>query len=278
MKEIVNMRNLPNVSIFVVHYSKLKDRRVYLEQNLNKNGILGEWVTEENFIDFQNSSFKAPEIFGISAKLIGMDLGVNSRSLVFSRRRARFQGYSLYVRSFFAREGNTLTTGSLPQRKILPKSQLEIQRMHLTALQRGVEKSTKWILVLEDDAIPTLEAWQILDGITQGVVSGNIWMNLNSGAGLKRTSTDPSPNQYGLFRVKPAATKCATAYLVSRNLAIQILALAKIHGIPEWLPIDLVFQAALRKLKAKAYWQEPETFIQGSETGSYQSNLDGRRI
>ena len=102
-------------------------------------------------------------------------------------------------------------------------------------------------------------------------------MNLNSGANLTRTSSDPKPDKFGLFRVIPAGTRCAAAYLVSKDLAIEILSLIEKFGTPTWLPIDLVYQAALRKTKAKAYWQEPVSFLQGSEEGQFKSNLDGRR-
>jgi GR25 family glycosyltransferase involved in LPS biosynthesis len=145
--------------------------------------------------------------------------------------------------------------------------------MHLTALFMGIAASSKWILVLEDDAVPTQNAFELLEIIVKEIEPNNVWINLNDGAGLKRTSSDPKPNQLGLFRVRPAATRCATAYLVSADLAKGLLKLVEEFGMPDWLPIDLAYQAAFRKLKCKTYWQEPVIFIQGSEGGQYQSNF-----
>jgi hypothetical protein len=271
------MNNQGNLSIFVVHYSKLKNRRDYLSQSLLKYGVDVQWITEKGVESFSESSFGNGGIFGVSNKVIGMDLGINSRSLVFSRRRARLQGYVLFLRSYISKQPNTLTTGSLPPGKPLPRAQIEVQHMHLTALKTGIKSKKDWILILEDDALPIDDAFNLLSQLIKDKSPRMTWINLNSGAGLQHTSSDPIPDQFGLFRVKPASTRCVTAYLVSQDLAKKILELVNRYGIPNWLPIDVAYQAALRKLRAKAYWQEPVTFIQGSESGAYPSSLDGKR-
>jgi hypothetical protein len=271
------MINSSLLSIYLIHYSKLKDRREFLSRSLLNCGIQVRWITEKDAESFSESSFGTSKIFGVSKKIIGMDLGVNSRSLVTSRRKARLQGYILFLRSYITKQSNTLTTGSLPTGKPLPRAQIEVQHMHLTALKAGVESNSDWILVLEDDVLPIDKAFNVLNQIIKVKKPMMTWINLNSGAGLQRTSSDPQPDQFGLFRVKPASTRCVTAYLVSQDLAKKILELVNRHGIPNWLPIDVAYQAALRKLRAKAYWQEPVTFIQGSESGAYLSSLDGKR-
>jgi hypothetical protein len=271
------MSSINNVSIFIVHYTKLIDRKAFLDKVIIKNNILVEWITEKNYYSFKNSPITEKDIMGISPKKLGMDLGINSRSLVFSRRKARFQGYILFLRSFISHKNNLLTTGSLPIKKSLPEPQLEVQRMHMTALKRGIETNSKWILILEDDAIPAEGAFDLVYKITKNIKPTNIWVNLNSGAGLKRTKSDPIPDTFGLFQVSPAATRCVTACLISRDLAIRILELVDQNGLPEWLPIDFILLAALRKTKARAFWQEPVSFLQGSEEGHYKSSLEGKR-
>jgi hypothetical protein len=160
------MINQGNLSIFIVHYSKLKDRREFLGRSLLNNGIEVRWITEKDAESFSESSFGTSKIFGVSSKVIGMDLGVNSRSLVFSRRRARLQGYTLFLRSYITKQPNTLTTGSLPTGKSLPRAQIEVQHMHLTALKAGVERNRDWILVLEDDAEQDLDQLKLRSWIT----------------------------------------------------------------------------------------------------------------
>jgi hypothetical protein len=271
------MVNISNVSIFIIHYSKLIDRKNYLDKIIIDNNISVEWITEKDYHPFKITLINEINIVGISPKMLGMDLGVNSRSLVFSRRKARFQGYVLFLRSFISHKNNLLTTGSLPIKKSLPEPQLEVQRMHMTALKRGIATKSKWILILEDDAIPTKGAFELVNKIIENIKPTNTWVNLNSGAGLKRTKSDPIPDSFGLFQVSPAATRCVTACLISRDLAIKILELVDKHGLPEWLPIDFILQAALRKTKARAFWQEPVSFLQGSEEGHYKSSLEGKR-
>lgn len=261
------------MNIFVVHYSKLKERKNNLMRSFQDTDISLTWITESDFKIFKKSDSSVKKIFGLSDKVLGMDLGVNSRSLIYSRRKARWQGYVLFLRSFISSRPNTLTTGSLPERKTLPNSWLELQDMHLTALFMGLAASSKWILVLEDDAVPTKNAFEILEHIVKEVEPKNVWINLNDGAGLKRTNSDQKPNELGLFRVRPPATRCATAYLVSSDLARGLLNLVEEFGMPDWLPIDLAYQAAFRRLNCKTYWQEPVIFVQGSEGGQYQSNF-----
>jgi len=271
------MSSIKNISIYFIHYSKLIDRKSYLDKIIINNNISAEWITEKDYYPFKSSPTNEKNIMGISLKKLGMDLGVNSRSLVFSRSKARFQGYVLLLRSFISHKNNLLSTGSLPAKKSLPEPQLEVQRMHMTALKRGIETNSKWILILEDDAIPSEGAFELVNKIIENIKPTNTWVNLNSGAGLKRTKSDPVPDIFGLFQVSPAATRCVTACLISRDLAIKILELVGKHGLPEWLPIDFILQAALRKTKARAFWQEPVSFLQGSEEGHYKSSLEGKR-
>jgi hypothetical protein len=266
-----------DLSIFIVHYSKLLDRKTFLDKTINENKITVEWVTENNFNSVKKSVINSKKVLGISEKKLGMDLGINSRSLVSTRRKARIQGYVLFLRSFISHKNNLLTTGSLPTKKSLPEPQLEVQEMHMTALKRGIDTKSKWILILEDDAIPTEGAFELVNKIIENIKPTNTWVNLNSGAGLKRTKSDPTPDIFGLFQVTPAATRCVTACLISRDLAIKILELVDQHGLPGWLPIDFILQAALRKTKARAFWQEPVSFLQGSEEGHYKSSLEGKR-
>jgi hypothetical protein len=262
------------LSIYVVHYSKLIDRKCFLDEIFEKSEITVGWVTENNFSYIKRPLVKSKKVLGISEKKLGMDLGINSRSLVFTRKKARLQGYILFIRSYFSKKNNILTTGSLPPKVPLPNSWQEVQCMHITALRKGLATNNKWILVLEDDAIPVKGAFDSVENLVKNIKPFNTWINLNSGAGLMRTESDKKPDAYGLFPVIPASTRCAVAYMVSRDLAVKMIDLIDEHGVPNWLPIDLVYQALLRKSKAKAYWQDLPIFIQGSEDGSYKSEFE----
>ena len=261
-----------NFSVFIVHYSKLHDRKVRLKIILRQLNVKAIWVTEKNLSNFGIAHFSARTILGVSTKKFGMDLGVTARSLKFTRRRARFQGYALFLRSFLSKN-KKLITGSIPPPEPLKPQWLEVQRMHLTCLLQGIAKGLDWILVLEDDAIPNDIAFETVGNIVNKFKPYKTWINLNSGAGLLRTRTDPEPDENGLFQIRPAATRCAVAYLISSDLAKEIVESAGLEGIPNWLPIDFYYQLMLRKFDARSYWQDPPTFTQGSENGIFMSNF-----
>ena len=90
---------------------------------------------------------------------------------------------------------------------------------------------------------------------------------------MTRTASDPEPNEFGIYRVSPIGVRCTTSYLISRETAECLNTLFDVHGIQDWLPIDVHIQIALQKIRAKSYWQDPPLFSQGSEDGSYKSNL-----
>jgi hypothetical protein len=264
-----------SVPIQIIHYSKLAGRRTLITKYLSKISTKVNWVTEKNHIQFLTYSSEDKKPLGMNEKVIGMDLGVNSRSILKTRRNARIEGWLLFFVSYLSQK-RPYSTGSLPSKKRLSRSSYEVQCMHLTALKIGLRNEAEWILVLEDDAVPENFAFEKIEEIIGSQKPKNTWINLNSGAGLLRTASDPKPNYLGLFRIRPAATRCSVAYLVSRDLADSILNEAVVDGIPDWLPIDVFFQAALRKFKAKSFWSDPAIFSQGSETGVFRSSLRGQ--
>lgn len=137
--------------------------------------------------------------------------------------------------------------------------------------------------MLEDDAIPQ-ENWisRVEKIVEHEWPNKPIWINLNSGANLTRSSSDKKLEDIDFFRVKPPTTSCSTAYLVNYlvNMAYikGFIQLVDIYGLPAWLPIDVIFQVENRKLRSKSYWAEPEIFTQGSESGQYSSNLAKNRV
>jgi|688.fasta_scaffold526222_2 hypothetical protein len=258
---------------FIVHYSPLMERAHYLKKVLSVSNLEINWITENDYLDFPSEFRVEGKIVGVTENLVGMDLGINSRSLKFSRRRARLQGVVLLIRSKISGR-KSLINGSLPKKEPLGVAQIEIQRMHLTALSKGLERDLNWILVLEDDIVPIKVAFDQINKLLANLSVKNTWVNLNSGAGLKRTKSEKKSNRFGLFRVRPASTRCAVAYLVSKDLAKKIVDSALKDGIPDWLPIDVYYQVLLRKFKSKSYWADPAIFEQGSENGRYLSNLE----
>jgi hypothetical protein len=163
--------------------------------------------------------------------------------------------------------------GSLPPFKKLPDEILELNAMHIYAAFLFLQSDKEWGLFFEDDAIIEPDFFNRIEDLANLNFSKPVWINLNDGAGLSRTNSDPRPDKNGLFRVIPPSTRCATAYMINRSYVKRLKDLILVHGLSDWLPIDVFYQIANRKLRATAFWSEPPIVIQGSESGVYKSNL-----
>jgi hypothetical protein len=238
----------------IVHCTRFFNRKLYLDGKLaalNLNNV--HWCTEKDLTSVDAGIRYSKNVFGLSTVILGFDIGVNARTLVKSRRVSYWEGVLLLLR----------------------KIDLEVQQMHMLAIKKGLESNTDWILVIEDDSIFEIADFKRVYQIAEHFNSAEpIWINLNDGAGLLRTKSDKLLNFEGLFRVKPPAVRCSSAYLVSATFAKLFLDLVNKWGLPDWLPIDYIFHVAMRRIKGvKTFWQEPPIFLQGSENGFYKSGL-----
>jgi hypothetical protein len=260
------------LNIQIVHYSPLKERFVYLNElqmHYEKN------FTTEKSIDFSSVKFvHTRKVFGLRPIRYGFNLGINARSLKFSRRRSAIEGLRLVLIASLFPKFKFVSTGTVPSFSKLVNNQLELSAMHLSAIKAGLNAEKEWILVLEDDAILSREFQTEISRIIESYrYKKRIFINLNSGASMNRTSSDPKPDENGIYRVFPLGVRCTTAYLINRETAKSLDTLFDKYGIQDWLPFDIHIQIALQKLKVRTYWQDPPLFSQGSENGSYKSNL-----
>ncbi len=261
-------------AIFVIHYSKLSDRKSRLDLELRECGFNVYWVTEKD-IDFDLNQFSHEyNAFGINSRKIAMDRSNNSRSLIKSRRYARLEGYLLLLASYVLPRGiHFLTPNPCPK----PETQsiLELSLMHIKALQIARQQNLTWALFIEDDAVLD---WSLLLPVLKNLHLFNerkpVWCNVSAGANLSRTNSDPLPDSSGLFRVRPWATRCSSGYLVNSNFIFKAMDLFERERVPDWVAIDIVYQIVMRKLKVKVFWQHPPSITQGSETGLHRSNFE----
>ena len=263
---------------YIIHYTPLRERRKFLEGAV-ETLLQVNWITEREVIPGNLRHNLNPKVFSISPSRIALDLGTNSRSIIKSRKKAFREGVLLQMLSFLPFFPDEFGFGSLPDISKLSTAILELNEMHVAALRRASSSNYQWVLVLEDDAIPQ-ENWlsRVLEIVESDWPNKPIWINLNSGASLTITSSDKKFEGLDLFRVKPPTTRCSTAYLVNMAYIKGFIKLVDSYGLPAWLPIDVIFQVANRKLRSKSYWAEPEVFTQGSESGQYLSNLAKERV
>lgn len=268
------------LTTFVIHYSKLKDRKESLIQSLPLQ-FSANWITEKSIVgqklkltDYQQSR----NVLGVSIKTIASDLGVNSRSLVKPRVIARIEARLYRVIVFFVKSRESLIYGSLPSFSKLPKAIIEVSLMHLEAFRIAEQISSEWILVLEDDALLPDNFYNIVQAISLKYARYPIWINLNSGAELKRTKFDCPTNKLGIFRVRPPMTRCTTAYMVNRKYVMRASAILKEFGVPNFLPIDFLMSVMNRAIKSRVFWSDPPIVLQGSESGNFKSSLNKARL
>ena len=264
--------NKENFECFVIHYTPLVKRKSYLEVKLKT--LEPTWVTEKD-VDIHKILWKIEgHVFGVSKRLIASDLGVNSRSLSRSRRKATVESLVFRYASLLGKQFHHITYGSLPSITRLPDKILEVSAMHVKAVRKFLISKKEWGLFLEDDSIFDSQSLLIVNEIANRRERKPCWINLNDGAGLGKTKSDPKSDDLGFFRVKPPSTRCASAYIINRSYALRFEELVKTYGLPGWLPIDCIYHVANRRMSALSYWSEKSIFIQGSESGAYCSNLE----
>lgn len=263
---------------YIIHYTPLHKRRRFLKSAVEAF-LPVNWITEREVVPDSLHHNLNPRVFSISPNRIALDLGTNSRSIIKSRSKAFREGVFLHIISFLPFFPVHLRLGSLPKIHKLSAAILELNEMHVTALRRARGNNYPWVLVLEDDAIPQVN-WlsRVVKIVESDWPDKPIWINLNSGANLTVTSSDKKLEDLDLYRIKPPTTRCSTAYLVNMAYIKGFIKLVDSYGLPAWLPIDVIFQVANRKLRCKSYWAEPEIFTQGSESGQYSSNLAKNRV
>jgi hypothetical protein len=146
----------------------------------------------------------------------------------------------------------------------------DVTRKHLLALECFESSRAAWLVVLEDDAIGQ-EDWpgRVLAicarlRLEEGSPS---FVALSEGAGLERTSSDPIPDDLGLFEVKPPTTRTACAYLLDRPAAGEILGKLGSTGVREasGMGFDFLAAFAMTGIPVRAVWTEPPVFLHGSE-------------
>ena len=270
----------PSIFIGVVHYSPLMERKQQLN-HLESSFPELEWITEKDIPEIQNSMYQFVEEINLMKELdFAAGLRLNSFTQHYSRPISELIIKILKIASRFNKRAKSSIMGSLPQRKALPLHWYEVALMHIEAIERGIAANKDWILVLEDDAVIQANFASTLRDLARMPRHERVWINLNDGIGPNLfTNKSDIPMRFGgFYQIKPPMTRCTVAYLLNRNLAIEILDEFKLYGIVNWIPIDFALDAIIKKLKVNCFWQDPASVLQGSSNGRFKSNLQEYRL
>lgn len=221
--------------VYVLHYTKLKERRERLEKELSKYNIKAIWITEFDQEDLTDDMI----------------------SNAYDKNK---ESYDSKIHPVY---GNRST----PHR-LLNMAEISCTFKHREAIKLIAQECNDYGLILEDDVLfcndfdkyfnmfieNTPEDW---DAIFMGSCA-----NLHVPANLLTHGKTA-------YRIADPASRGGDSYLLKKTLAEKITAsMNTFVTISDW---ELSYQLWLHQ--SKTYWWEPSLVAQGSEYGLYKSTL-----
>ena len=240
------MTSLDTEHIYVVHYTKLKDRYANIEKQRESLNIsnpvtyISEFDQEELTDDVLNKYYN------------------NSKEKYEDKVRPL---WDVDVHSY----------------RELNKPELSCTIKHIEAVGEIAKNCKEHGLILEDDAVfktdfissfnnflsITPEDWDV---ILMGEGCGNCFIN-DKVSNLEPHSKDGDKS---VFKMPHPATNCAEAYLIKSEAAKNVYK----SSIPFNLVSDWELGYQFFKFNLNVYWWLPSLVLQGSKTGQYSSTLD----
>jgi GR25 family glycosyltransferase involved in LPS biosynthesis len=232
-----------NIITYIIHYTKLVDRRKNLDISLEKLGIRAIYISEydqEDLSDDIINSFYEWSAEQYSKKLVN------------------------------------LWPGCCPRRLVLPEISCTIK--HLEALKQIANGPDNFGLILEDDVVFCDNFNYLFQKSIEGTPDNWDAIFFGSGCGedfIRKSSDKLRQVNKHCFRASHPSTNCAEAYLIKKETANLIVNSAKpFHMVSDW---EIAYQ--LYKFNSIVYWWVPSLIEQGSKNGMYSSTLDlGQRV
>lgn len=224
--------------VYIIHYSKLKERRSKIEDIFSESDIEIEFIIEndkEEIQKFRDSFYEND-----------------------------------YLRYFEKANVYDNFHSPRPPFRQLSDGEISCASKHMISLQKASENEG-YTLILEDDVIPMQK--KFLDKISTYMKEiPNDWDVVFLGLGCGQDFIDRTKKikvTENIFKVSHPASNCAEAYIVNKKSSKLILDKIK----PVQLPFDCEIAFAMGKTEMNVYWILPPLFYQGSVTGEYNSTL-----
>ena len=230
------------MNTYLVHYTKLKDRKEFVDFQFSKFGISAEVISE------YDQEALDPQI-------------INS---FYERDAVKYESKIAPLwdtQEFKYRELN------------IPEISCTIK--HFEAIRRASESSADYSLILEDDIVLVDNFSTRLKKELEGTPADWDAIFIGTGCGewfqeIKLKGLQHVSNNSHCFLMSHPATNCAEGYLIKKNIARTIYNGAKpFHLISDW---ELAYQ--LYAANARVYWWHPSLIEQGSKNGMFKSTLD----
>ena len=227
-----------NLKIYIVHYTKLTERKIYLDNLLKDKNIEFEYINEFDQEELNQNNighyYKDDE-----------DL-FNIKSKIWNKKANKYY--------------------------VLSNPEISCSIKHIEALRKIGYSNKDFGLVLEDDAIPYNDDY--LSQIEK-ILSNTIkWDALFIGNGLGENFRNKKISYKRFFpinniKVSHPATNCLEAYIIKKEVARKI--------VDSILPFNLVIDWELAyqfyKLDLNIHWIKKPIFFQGTKENIYESTL-----
>ena len=227
------------LKIYIIHYTKLTDRKKYIENlfsNLKVNYEFIEVYDKENLDEkIVNSFYK-------------VDKEQHDHKV-----------------SLWGEKANNFYELTLPE--------ISCSIKHIHALKKIQSENYDYSLILEDDIIPKNK--NFINEVFKLIQTNRQWDVLFIGEGMGKNYKNKKIGfrRYlpfkKIYKIKHPATNCLEAYIVKKECVDQILdGLLPINLVIDW---ELAFQFFIKNLNI--FWTKKSLFFQGSKNNIYKSEL-----
>lgn len=228
--------------IYVIHYSKLEERKKMMDSYLSKLNIPVEYITD----------FDAEEI---------------NDSVLNEYHNEDISEYNRKIQVYNGHLG-----GSAPSFKGMNINEISCTIKHIEAYKKIIKDNVNVALVLEDDAFPYNNSF--ISDINESIneIDSNKWDVIFIGNGIgngfiNMVSKNKESNH--LFKVGHPATNCAEAYILKRDACGRLLkSMIPFQQISDW-----ELACAMSENDMNVYWRIPSLLYQGSKNGIFKSTL-----
>ncbi len=152
----------------------------------------------------------------------------------------------------------------------------ELTLQHLKAMRLFVGTGKDYCLIIEDDSMPLPEvsaldfSRELESCLTKVCKLRSGYFDISNSFGFHASGANPSNRSLdpAFISMAPGQTRCASAYILSRDAAETILSRSQ----PIVLPVDWHISSILARTSFPTYWYSRPIFTQGSQCGLFESN------
>jgi GR25 family glycosyltransferase involved in LPS biosynthesis len=249
---------MPELAVFVTHYTPLSERRAFLVDQFGKHGI-------ENAVFIEEADREALTRDTVN-KFYRPDKKVWRRKAAILRPiLLQEQQWSAEKKSWSegVYEDNTF---QVPFQDLRP-SEISLAIKHFIALENAARCGSPQIMIFEDDVV-------LADNFTDEFMrcfaeTPPDWDVIFPGAPHRLRPPEWNGIQR-CFRKDPQRGKYSDSYIVTPRAARRMLADLR----PFTMPIDFELTVIMNKLDLNCYWWEPGIVRQGSQIGLFPSAVN----